>query len=207
MLSISAKRGREHEVEGDEEQEPHVDAALGDPVEDLVAADGRRPAANSADDIAVVPIGGRWIGGSGFPTTAILEGASSSVLEGGFFFLRPLAAAAIRPSTPSWVTSVPRQRADDGAIAQDDDPVGALDDLLELGRDQHDRQPRLGQLADQALDLGLGADVDAAGRIVEQQHPWLEAQDAGEQDLLLVAAGQLADPLIGARRLDPQAAS
>ena len=33
----------EHEVEGDEEQEPHVDAALGDPVEGLVAAERAPP--------------------------------------------------------------------------------------------------------------------------------------------------------------------
>ena len=67
--------------------------------------------------------------------------------------------------------------------------------------------PCLGQLADQRLDLGLRADVDAARRIVEEQHPRLEAQHAGQQDLLLVAAGQLADPLVGTRRLDPQPAS
>ena len=130
----------------------------------------------------------------------------SSVLEGGFFFLRPLRGCRDQAQHAVLGDLGARQRADDGAIAQDDDPVRTLHDLLELRRDQNDRQPRFGQIADQALDLGLGADVDAARWIVEEQHPWLEAQDAGEQDLLLVSAGQLADPLIGARRLDPQAA-
>ena len=57
-------------------------------------------------------------------------------------------------------------------------------------------RPCLGQFVDQRLDLGLGADVDAAGRLVEQQHPRLQAQQAGEQHLLLVAAGELADLLV-----------
>ena len=47
-----------------------------------------------------------------------------------------------------------------------------------------------------AVDLGLGADVDAARRLVEQQHPASAQQPAGEHDLLLVAAGELAhEPL------------
>ena len=68
--------------------------------------------------------------------------------------------------------------------------------LRELGRDHHDAEPRGGQLADHAVDLGLGADVDAARRLVEQQHPAAAQQPAREHDLLLVAAGQLAhDPV------------
>ena len=120
--------------------------------------------------------------------------------------LRPLRRCRDQPEHAVLGDLGAGQGADDRAIAQDDDPVGALDDLLQLRGDEHDRQPRLGEIADQALDLGLRADVDAAGRIVEQQHPRLEAQDARQQDLLLVAAGELADPLVGARRLDPQAA-
>ena len=65
-------------------------------------------------------------------------------------------------------------------------------------------RPVCGQLVDQRLHLGLGADVDAAGRLVEQQHLRVQAQQPGEEHLLLVAAGQLADLLVRARRLDPQ---
>ena len=64
--------------------------------------------------------------------------------------------------------------------------------------------PCRGQLVDQRLDLGLGADVDAPGRLVEQQHPRVQAEHPGQQDLLLVAAGQLADLLVRAGDLDPQ---
>ena len=47
------------------------------------------------------------------------------------------------------------------------------------------------------VDLGLGADVDAAGRLVEQQDAAVAQQPAGQHDLLLVAAGQLGDQPLG----------
>ena len=53
--------------------------------------------------------------------------------------------------------------------------------------------PRSASAADQRVDLRAGADVDAAGRLVEQQHPAVAQQPAGQHDLLLVAAGQRAD--------------
>ena len=56
-----------------------------------------------------------------------------------------------------------------------------------------------GQLADQRVDLRLGADVDAAGRLVEEQHARLRQQALGERDLLLVAARQRVDERSGAR--------
>ena len=100
----------------------------------------------------------------------------------------------------SSVISVAAQRADHRAVAQHQHPVGALDDLLQLGGDEQDAEPLRGQLVDQRLDLGLGADVDAAGGLVEQQHLRVQAEHPGQQHLLLVAAGQLADPLVRAAR-------
>lgn len=99
---------------------------------------------------------------------------------------------------------VARQFARDRAAAQDDDAVGALDEFLDVGGDEQDGEALAGEVVDEALDLGLGADVDAAGGFVEQQDLGLQAEPAGQQDLLLVAAGELADLLFGARRLDPQ---
>ena len=56
--------------------------------------------------------------------------------------------------------------------------------------------PVAGELGDQPVDLGLGADVDAARGLVEQQHAALAQQPAREHDLLLVAARELArDPV------------
>ena len=47
---------------------------------------------------------------------------------------------------------------------------------------------------EQPVDLGLRADVDAAGRLVEQQQLRPGQQLLAEHDLLLVAAGQRAAP-------------
>ena len=60
------------------------------------------------------------------------------------------------------------------------------------------------ELADERLDLGLGADVDAARRVVEDEEPWGGGQHAGEEHLLLVAAGELGELLVAARGLDAQ---
>ena len=59
--------------------------------------------------------------------------------------------------------------------------------------------PCLREPAHQRVDLGLGADVDAAGRLVHDQDPRLGLQPLAEDDLLLVAAGELADHLLAAR--------
>ena len=42
-------------------------------------------------------------------------------------------------------------------------------DLVELRGDEQAGLAVLGQLEDQTLDLGLGADVDATGRLVEDE--------------------------------------
>ena len=46
------------------------------------------------------------------------------------------------------------------------------------------------QLVEQPVHLGLGADVDAAGRLVDDQQRRAAGQPLAEHDLLLVAAGQ-----------------
>ena len=62
------------------------------------------------------------------------------------------------------------------------------DELLELGRDDEHAEPGLGEVGDQPVELGLGRDVDAARRLVEQQHAAVAQQPAREHHLLLVAA-------------------
>ena len=52
--------------------------------------------------------------------------------------------------------------------------------------------PASARAADECVDLRAGADVDAAGRLVQQQHPAVAQQPAGQHDLLLVAARQRA---------------
>src|SRR5262249_31059913 len=58
---------------------------------------------------------------------------------------------------------------------------------------------------DEPVDFGLGTDVDAACRLVEDQDLGLTCKPTGEDDLLLVSTGELADGLLDAGRLDAQA--
>ena len=54
----------------------------------------------------------------------------------------------------------------------------------------------------QLIDLGLGADVDAARRLVEEQDIAIARQPFGDDHLLLIAAGQQFHLLIGGGRAD-----
>src|SRR5206468_719059 len=62
--------------------------------------------------------------------------------------------------------------------------------LLVLRRDQKNGLPLCGQRVDQVMDGPLGADVDAAGRLVDEEDArWIE-EPFGEEHLLLIATGQ-----------------
>ena len=52
--------------------------------------------------------------------------------------------------------------------------------------------PSAASSVDDRVDLVLGADVDAAGRLVEDQHVRIGEDPLAQHDLLLVAAGELA---------------
>ena len=60
----------------------------------------------------------------------------------------------------------------DAAFMHHRDPVADPDDLLHVAGDHQDGDAAVGQLAHQPVDLVLGADVDAARRLVEDQHAW-----------------------------------
>src|SRR3954471_18131568 len=79
------------------------------------------------------------------------------------------------------------------SVAQYGDAVADARDLIEFGRDEQHGHPVGGQIADQFLDLSLGADIDAAGRLVEDEQRGLSDQPAGQQHLLLVAAAEVLD--------------
>src|SRR5690606_26780691 len=70
-------------------------------------------------------------------------------------------------------------------------------------RGYHDHAPAfIGQPVDNGIDLELGADVDAAGRLVQDQHLRSGEQPFRQHHLLLVSAGQVADFLVDGRRAD-----
>ena len=76
----------------------------------------------------------------------------------------------------------------DPALADDEHPVGHAEHLGQLAGDHQDRQALAGQLGEQPVHLGLGADVDAAGGLVDDQQLRVGGQPLGDDDLLLVAA-------------------
>ena len=55
------------------------------------------------------------------------------------------------------------------------------------------------------MDLGLGADIDAARRLVHDQHLGLGRHPFGQHDLLLIAAGELPDDLLRPAGADAEA--
>ena len=91
-----------------------------------------------------------------------------------------------------------------GAVAQHDHPVRIGDDLVELGGDHEQRKTVIAQFADQADDLGMGADIDAARRLVEHQQSRRGREPARQQHFLLVAAGEQPDRPFRLRRADVQ---
>ena len=114
-----------------------------------------------------------------------------TTLSPGYYRWRRRAAARAREMQHVFLGRPRRgQLARDGALAHDEHAVGQPEDLGQVGRHDDHAEPLRGEVADDLVDLGLGADVDALGRLVEHQHLGLGRQPAGEQDLLLVAARQ-----------------
>ena len=88
------------------------------------------------------------------------------------------------------------------ALPHDEDPVRQTYQLEKLVSDQDDPDPCGRQPSKNAVDFLLGAGVDAARRIVEDQNPDRTAQPARQHHLLLVAAGQLSAKSTWAARLE-----
>ncbi len=94
-------------------------------------------------------------------------------------------------SSMSWPTRIPRHRP----LPHHQHAAGDGDELGQVGGDEEERDASRGEVADELVDLGLGADVDASGGLEEEQHPAVGRQRPGEHQLLLVAATQVHDGL------------
>ncbi len=94
---------------------------------------------------------------------------------------------------------------DHAALAHDDDAVAHAEDFGQFGRDHDDREALGDQFGHEVVHGGLGADVDALGRLVEDDHLGLGRQPFGDHHLLLVAARQRADVLAqrGGAQVEP----
>ena len=77
------------------------------------------------------------------------------------------------------------------AIADDDDPISQAKQFLELGRNNQDRRALRGDVAEDRIDRGAGADIDALRSFVENQHLRLQQEPARDDDLLLHAARKI----------------
>ena len=93
------------------------------------------------------------------------------------------------------------QDAADRALVHHRDAVGNADHLLHVARDHQDRHARVRQRPHHVVDLLLGAHVDAARRLVEDDGARLHGQPLRQHHLLLVAARERDD-----RRLHPRPA-
>ena len=66
--------------------------------------------------------------------------------------------------------------------------------------------PSLEQAAEQTIDLGLGADIDADRRLVEDEKIGAVVEPFADDDFLLVATGHRGGQHAAARRLDREVA-
>ena len=97
-----------------------------------------------------------------------------------------------------------RRFAGDLAVRHHEDAIGRGQQLGELGGDHEYRLAARGEIAHQRDDLGLGADVDAARRLIEDEDVRLGVEPFADDDLLLIAARERADSGIPRGGLDPQ---
>ena len=101
------------------------------------------------------------------------------------------------------------------ATAEDHNPVGHQQCLVDIVRDQNGSRPRVAHhLQQQALHIGTGEFVERTEGFVEQQRARLAGEAAGQRDALRHAAGQLSRRIVtgmleahlGERRVDAFAA-
>ena len=99
-----------------------------------------------------------------------------------------------RSGCPRATSSLVARARDEPAAAEHVQRVGQFVDLGQIGRDQDDAGALLQQRAEQPVDFGLGADVDADGRLVEDEQLGAVVEPFADDDLLLVAARQAGRP-------------
>ena len=96
------------------------------------------------------------------------------------------------------------ERRDRLAAGHHDHAVAQSLELERVARDDDDRHAARGDLAQDAVDLGTSADVDALRRLVRDENRRLGEHRARHHDLLLVPAGERRDGRLERRRLDRQ---
>ena len=83
----------------------------------------------------------------------------------------------------------------------DDDPVSDREQLGKFGRDEQHRVTLRGEVTHDVEDFGFRSDVHAGGGLVHHEDARGGVDPLRDNDLLLVAAGELADWGVGVRDL------
>ena len=96
------------------------------------------------------------------------------------------------------------QRAHLLTFMHDHDPIAHAQNFRQFRRNHDHGHAFAGEEGNQAINLDLGADIDAPGRLVQDQHARVGHQPARQQRLLLIAARQGVDALLKRRGFDPQ---
>ncbi len=91
------------------------------------------------------------------------------------------------------VTSAPVEFPHDAAAGEDQHPVAQAFQLDAVGGRHQHRHAAIGDGAHALIDLAARADIDALGRLVDQQDAGLRRDLAAEQRFLLIAAGQFVE--------------
>ncbi len=94
--------------------------------------------------------------------------------------------------------------ADHAASVHDEDAVAHAEHLGQFARDHDHRRALPGELAHQRVDFRLGADIDAARRLVHDQHRELVATHFASTTFCWLPAGELAGALLGPRARMPK---
>lgn len=87
-------------------------------------------------------------------------------------------------------------------VGQYDDAVRNSGQFFQFGRDDHERHALGTEFFDHFEDFRMGADIDAAGRLIEDQKPGMGGKPACQNGLLLVATGQEFYRPVGIGRAD-----
>ena len=83
------------------------------------------------------------------------------------------------------------ERLDDASAIDHHDLIAEIHQFRNFrGVEQH-RAAGIGVAADQVIDFRLGADIDSARRIVQQQDPAIRQEPFGDSNFLLISAAEI----------------
>ena len=105
---------------------------------------------------------------------------------------------------PFFVSVVAVDLAGHPAFAEGDDPIGHRHHFRQIGGDHNHRHALFRHVKQHLVHFRFGPHVDAARRLIDDQHPRVERHAAREDHLLLVAAGELAHLLRAVDHFDLQ---